>query len=154
MKRLILAIGILLIPGIAETAQNIDEPVCFADADGVRHHSPDKYPSWTYNMPGHKGSKCWFPGERNDKKWHPAVSKQTKVKKEVYEPKVAVSSVNLTRSLRLESPIEQPLIEKPQPIQAPKVSSLSKIDFDYRFNAAYMSERSTNEFMKWAGSLF
>lgn len=55
-------ISILFIPTQAQTEKA--EQVCFADAYGVHRHSPDAWPSWTYNMPGHKGQKCWYPSKR------------------------------------------------------------------------------------------
>lgn len=56
MKKLLLTLVLLMIPNQASS-----DDVCFADAYGVRRHSPDAWPSWTYQMPGHKGEKCYFP---------------------------------------------------------------------------------------------
>ena len=51
-----LAVLALLILANASHAET-----CFADAYGVRRHSPDAWPSWTLRMPGHEGEKCWYP---------------------------------------------------------------------------------------------
>lgn len=56
MKKLLLTLVLLVIPNQASS-----DDVCFADAYGVRRHSPDAWPSWTYQMPGHKGERCYFP---------------------------------------------------------------------------------------------
>src|SRR5258708_10552059 len=63
-KRFMLMVTLLLIPIQAKSA-------CFADAEGVRHHSPDAWVSWTYQMKGHIGEKCYFPTTKSNKKWNP-----------------------------------------------------------------------------------
>src|SRR5882672_4173170 len=49
----------LLAWGIVSPAKG--EAVCFADAYGVKRHSPDAWVSWTTKMPGHKDEKCYYP---------------------------------------------------------------------------------------------
>jgi len=43
---------------------------CATDADSVSRDFPSSHPSWTEHMPGHKGTKCWFPApDKFHKKW-------------------------------------------------------------------------------------
>ena len=56
MKKLLLLTALILIPTQAKS-----ETACFADAYGVRRHSPDAWVSWTTKMPGHRGEKCYYP---------------------------------------------------------------------------------------------
>lgn len=55
--------------------------VCFADADGVRRHSPGAWPSYTLRMPGHKGGKCWYPTtkERRHVRYQPKPQAESEV---------------------------------------------------------------------------
>src|SRR5882672_6285114 len=55
MKKLLL-LTLIMIP----TQVNADA-VCFADAFGVKRHSPDAWVSWTTKMPGYTGKKCYYP---------------------------------------------------------------------------------------------
>ncbi len=44
-------------------------PVCFADSQGVKRHSPNAWPIWTKRMEGHKGEKCWIPSTKASRSW-------------------------------------------------------------------------------------
>src|SRR5882672_2004568 len=134
MKRVLLVLCLLLIPGIAETAQSIDEPVCFADEYGVRRHSPGSHPSYTFNMPGHKKQKCWFPATKDDKKWHPTRSaskhEDTKPVKEFKTIRtVAVKTTSLPDDLKI-------LVTGPDNQSKPQIMD----PFDERFKVAYDKE--------------
>jgi hypothetical protein len=85
---LVLSVGfillILLSIGHAKPSTDItlrapeDAPVCFADAYGVRRHSPKSWPQYTLRMAGHKGERCWYPGQRQARREvMPAGSKPT-----------------------------------------------------------------------------
>src|SRR5258706_5509123 len=74
MKKLLLLTALILIPIQAKT-----DAVCFADAEGVNRHSPGAWVSWTYQMKGHIGEKCYFPTTKNVKKWNPNVDKDSGV---------------------------------------------------------------------------
>ncbi len=63
MKRLLLALAIISIPVQAKAV------VCYADAEGVRK-ATGMWPSWTFNMKGHKGSKCYYPVDKGGKQSH------------------------------------------------------------------------------------
>src|SRR5258706_3211449 len=70
MKKLFLLTALLVIPIQADA-----DAVCFADAYGVRRHSPDAWVSWTYQMKGHIGEKCYYPttkGKRYSRLAQPA----------------------------------------------------------------------------------
>src|SRR5882672_5303611 len=54
MKKLLL-LTLIMIP----TQVNADA-VCFADAYGVKRHSPDAWLSWTTKMPVYTGKKCYY----------------------------------------------------------------------------------------------
>lgn len=48
--------------------------VCFADAYGVRRHSPDAWPSWTYRMSGHKGERCYYASTKGNAHRHSRIA--------------------------------------------------------------------------------
>jgi hypothetical protein len=37
---------------------------CLASASAVRQNYPDVRPSWTMSVPGHEGTRCWYPAGR------------------------------------------------------------------------------------------
>src|SRR5260221_7132099 len=74
MKKLLLLTALILIPSQAKT-----DAVCFADAEGVNRHSPGAWVSWTFQMKGHIGKKCYFPTTKNAKKWNPNMDRYSGV---------------------------------------------------------------------------
>lgn len=155
-KTSLVIIASLLMPTVVQAAQQEDGHVCFADAYGVKRHTPESHPSWTYRMPGHEGEKCWFPATKDNKKWHPTASKSNKINNEpevkkvhieIKEPNKIVAPT--TRSIVIDPPIEIKIVE--QPVIAK--TNDSEWSVAYRFEA-YANRLSTDKFMQWASSLF
>src|SRR5258706_4653177 len=69
MKKLLLLTALILIPTQAKT-----DTACFADAYGVRKHSPDAWVSWTYQMKGHVGQKCYYPTTKDKRYDHSRIT--------------------------------------------------------------------------------
>jgi hypothetical protein len=70
MRTFALALLALCLLLLAASLAMAEKPsVCFADAEGVRRHSPESWPSWTKRMEGHKGEKCWFAGKKGTPKY-------------------------------------------------------------------------------------
>ena len=69
MKKLLLLTALILIPTQAKT-----DTACFADAYGVRKHSPDAWVSWTYQMKGHIGEKCYYPTTKDKRYDHSRIA--------------------------------------------------------------------------------
>jgi hypothetical protein len=54
----VLGLLALIASGSAHAAE------CFSSLEAVRKADPGAWPSWTLRMPGHEGTRCWYPGTR------------------------------------------------------------------------------------------
>lgn len=132
MKRLALIVSLLLIPNSVQSSQTDQEPVCFADKYGVRRHSPDAWPAWTRNMPGHRHEKCWYPAaSRYDKKWRSAHTKDS-VKESRAEKHVTENAVKKETHVKSYEVVYRIGNELYRPYAVPKGNT-----FNERFEAAY-----------------
>jgi hypothetical protein len=91
VKKLLLLAAILLIPTQAKAS------ICFADAEGVRRHSPDAWVSWTRQMPGHKGDKCYFPTTKVERQWKGTIT-PAPIHLDPVNPSVFINEVPLPKS--------------------------------------------------------
>ena len=79
--------------------------ICFADADGVRHHSPGAWPSWTYRMSGHEGEKCYFPTTKGRLEYPGAGRRAHKADDSVSAHRRTAGSIPATGAIPLPRPI-------------------------------------------------
>ena len=103
MKKLLLLTAMILIPTQAKS-----ETACFADAYGVRRHSPDAWVSWTFQMKGHIGEKCYYPTTKDKRYDH---SRIAQFGSEHQTLTLGVGSSNLPAAALIPLPRPSPLYE-------------------------------------------
>jgi len=155
MKKISLIIlAILLIVPTQAQAEKSDqgEQVCFADAYGVRRHSPEAWPSWTLRMPGHAGEKCWFASSRGAVKERHSGHATKKVKQEQKPPKIKIADLEPNHTTI--HPEVQQTLPRPMPYAPVTTNTYVELMWPDKLMESLNIEDFNPDFGKWILSLF